>query len=417
MSIRFKKHPFRTSRKPIVSTLLCFLLTQVFLISACKKTVIPSSPSSISGAQNLCPGETNITYSIQPVSGATYYLWTVPDGSKILSGQGTTSIVIEFGKHSGNLTVKACNDKEDSQPTSLKITQGGVPGAWCRQLDFAGGIRTNAVGFAIGNKGYIGTGVDVSAGKYRDFWEFDPESNAWTQKADFGGGKRFDAVGFAIANKGYIGTGYDGNTRLKDFWEYDPNSNQWTIKANFGGGKRESAFGFSIGTKGYLGSGVDSNIAFVSDLWEYNVQLDSWTQKSAVISRQAAVAFSIGNYGYVGLGSGLFTPQNDFWKYDPNADQWTQLTSFPSAPRFASTTFVINNMGYLVGGYDTHVNFNGLFKFNPTTDLWDSISSFPGEERAYGIGFSIGNRGYFGIGSQGTNGTIGLNDFWVYGGE
>jgi hypothetical protein len=44
------------------------------------------------------------------------------------------------------------------------------------------------VGFSIGNKGYLGTGLDHDYPSYKkDFWEYDPVANAWTQKADFGG--------------------------------------------------------------------------------------------------------------------------------------------------------------------------------------------------------------------------------------
>ena len=42
----------------------------------------------------------------------------------------------------------------------------------------------------------------------KDFWEYDPVGNTWTQKADFGGTARYAAVGFSIGNKGYIGTGH-----------------------------------------------------------------------------------------------------------------------------------------------------------------------------------------------------------------
>ena len=34
--------------------------------------------------------------------------------------------------------------------------------------------------------------------------------NTWTQKADFGWSPRWGAVGFSIGNKGYIGMGWDG---------------------------------------------------------------------------------------------------------------------------------------------------------------------------------------------------------------
>ena len=63
--------------------------------------------------------------------------------------------------------------------------------------------------------------------------------NTWTQKADFGWSPRWGAVGFSIGNKGYIGMGWDvSNQPLKNFWEYDQIANTWTQKADFGGGER-----------------------------------------------------------------------------------------------------------------------------------------------------------------------------------
>lgn len=45
----------------------------------------------------------------------------------------------------------------------------------------------------------------------------------WVMLSDFDGIPRSDAVGFAIGSKGYLGTGFDGenDVRLNDFWEYD----------------------------------------------------------------------------------------------------------------------------------------------------------------------------------------------------
>ena len=68
-----------------------------------------------------------------------------------------------------------------------------------------------AVGFSIGSKGYIGTGLLIVTFHFKDFWEYDPATNTWTQKADFGGTARTNAVGFSIGSKGYIGTGNDGS--------------------------------------------------------------------------------------------------------------------------------------------------------------------------------------------------------------
>lgn len=57
----------------------------------------------------------------------------------------------------------------------------------------------------------MGTGTDIDSEYLKDFWEYDPEADRWTRKADLGGTKnteRRNAVGFAIGDKGYIGTGY-----------------------------------------------------------------------------------------------------------------------------------------------------------------------------------------------------------------
>jgi hypothetical protein len=40
--------------------------------------------------------------------------------------------------------------------------------------------------------------------------------------ANFGGAVRDSAVGFSIGNNGYLGMGYNGSSNYQDFWEYEP---------------------------------------------------------------------------------------------------------------------------------------------------------------------------------------------------
>ena len=68
----------------------------------------PTAPSSISGNSAPCRNQVN-TYTIAAVSGATSYVWAVPSGCTIQSGQGTTSINVMVGSTSGNVTVTAVN--------------------------------------------------------------------------------------------------------------------------------------------------------------------------------------------------------------------------------------------------------------------------------------------------------------------
>ncbi len=57
---------------------------------------IPGLPAAITGPANaVCPGSTQ-SYSIVSTAGATSYLWAVPTGAVINSGQGTTAINVTF---------------------------------------------------------------------------------------------------------------------------------------------------------------------------------------------------------------------------------------------------------------------------------------------------------------------------------
>jgi hypothetical protein len=80
----------------------------------------PSQPGCITGSVSPCRNSVK-TYTIPSVSGATSYIWTVPNGYTIQSGQGTTSINVLVGSGSGNVTVKAVNSCGMSIPRTLAI--------------------------------------------------------------------------------------------------------------------------------------------------------------------------------------------------------------------------------------------------------------------------------------------------------
>ena len=70
---------------------------------------VPAQPGSISGPASVCHNQNNVNYSIVPVAGATSYTWTVPPGTLIKNGQGTTQIKVRFGNVGGNITVQPSN--------------------------------------------------------------------------------------------------------------------------------------------------------------------------------------------------------------------------------------------------------------------------------------------------------------------
>jgi len=94
-------------------------------------TALPSSPGAISGPTSLCnPLNTTATYSIAPVAGASSYTWSVPAGTTIISGQGTTSLTVTWGFSAinagvaGQVCVTANNNNScgSGTPSCLGIT-------------------------------------------------------------------------------------------------------------------------------------------------------------------------------------------------------------------------------------------------------------------------------------------------------
>jgi PKD repeat protein/N-acetylneuraminic acid mutarotase len=296
---------------------------------------------------------------------------------------------------------------------------------WTQKADYGGIERREVVGFAINGKGYIVTGEKYE-GWYiceKDFWEYDPENDVWTQKADFAGVGRYAAIGFAIGDKGYVGWGLTSPfSYVNDFWEYDVNTNSWTQKADLGpNANREGGVGFSIGEKGYIGSGVNHDLGYgytLNDFWEYDPQSDTWTQMAdfAGESRAGAVGFCIGEMGYIGTENrdGYQVLYNDFWEYDPALDLWTQKADFGGNPRTNAASFVIGKTGYVGTGIisSNENSSDDFWAYDQNTNTWKQLEDFEGMERCFAVGFSIGVKGYFGTGWFNDNNHF--KDFWEF---
>ncbi|MGE0019769.1 MAG: HYR domain-containing protein [Draconibacterium sp.] len=82
----------------------------------------PVAPGPITGNDFVLPVSSE-TYSIDPVTNATSYTWSVPSGWTIVSGQGTTSITVTTGiaGDTGDISVIAQNDCGDSPATTLPV--------------------------------------------------------------------------------------------------------------------------------------------------------------------------------------------------------------------------------------------------------------------------------------------------------
>lgn len=77
------------------------------------------NPGPVSGSSTVCGGASGVIFHLSPVTGSFSYQWTVPPGASILSGQGDTLIVVDFGNSSsGNIQVQSFDGCNLSSSTS-----------------------------------------------------------------------------------------------------------------------------------------------------------------------------------------------------------------------------------------------------------------------------------------------------------
>ncbi len=281
-----------------------------------------------------------------------------------------------------------------------------APDSWTQKSSLPAIPRAAAFAFAIGDKGYIGGGLNFTAGgSLDDFWEYDPSADSWTQRADLGGGVRSGAVAFAIGDKGYALTGAGNSGKKKDIWEYDTLLNTWTQKTDLPAIERNYAVAFAIGKKGYLGTGYTSD-SFVSlnDFWQFDPIANTWTQKANVPGpqRSSAIGFAIGGKGYLGTGDtcdylNCFS-LNDFYCYDTLTNTWSQKANAGIFLRSNATCFAVYNKGYICTGEVNFNNSNDLLEYDPESDTWTTRASIPGPGKTNAIGFGTVNHGYVGTG-------------------
>lgn len=112
-------------------------------------TTVPPSPATIVGGASgsPCAGQTNLVYTVVPVSGASAYNWTVPAGWTITNGQGTPTITVTAGSTAGPITAVATNGCGSSTATMLALTPTStpppMPGAIAGNAIPCAGITTN----------------------------------------------------------------------------------------------------------------------------------------------------------------------------------------------------------------------------------------------------------------------------------
>ena len=77
--------------------------------------------------------------------------------------------------------------------------------------------RSNTSSFAMNGYGYVGCGEGS-----KTIWEYNPSTDLWNEKTSLEGSSRTDAIGFAINERGFILLGRSGSSYYDDVWEFKP---------------------------------------------------------------------------------------------------------------------------------------------------------------------------------------------------
>ncbi len=93
-----------------------------------------SNPGPISGESTVCYGQYAVSYSVEPNTEASAYIWNVPEHVSIVCGQNTNLILVNFNDYaeSGNIQVyitNPCDMMSSSSILAVTVNQLPVAGA------------------------------------------------------------------------------------------------------------------------------------------------------------------------------------------------------------------------------------------------------------------------------------------------
>jgi hypothetical protein len=370
---------------------------------------------SISASPSTTVGSGSIIYFSATVNhggSAPTYEWKKNSGVTATGYSYSSSTLVNSDEITAILTSNAACAKP-AKATSNKVTvsvdntltRSGH--SWETRASQSDPVdRRNASGFAIGNKAYIGVGFVMASSTLtfrKDFWEYDAATDVWTQRADVGGALvtgRYNAVGFSVGNWGYIGGGLGPSGVKKDFWQYLPfPTNAWVQRKDIPGQAREQAFAFGIGNKGYVGGGYANGQGEFKDFYEYDPSSDQWTTKADFGggNRMGGASFVLDTKGFVagGYNATLDTYYKDLWEYDQPGNAWRKKEDMPGNGRTRASSFAIGGSGYVGLGYSGAGYEGQFYQYVPSSNTWNLRPFYSGPSTInHGTGVSIGNKGF-----------------------
>ncbi|MCX6277085.1 MAG: T9SS type A sorting domain-containing protein [Bacteroidetes bacterium] len=100
-------------------------------LSKSRTILAPVAAGAIAGATPVCKGADSVAYSVPIIANAAWYIWSLPAGATIISGDSSRSVLVNFSMaaQNGSLSVYGKNEAGSGGVSPLfPITMTTVPG-------------------------------------------------------------------------------------------------------------------------------------------------------------------------------------------------------------------------------------------------------------------------------------------------
>lgn len=289
---------------------------------------------------------------------------------------------------------------------------------WGQISDFPAASRDDGTGFVLGDSAYFGTGVTPWFAPLGNFYGLNLRNDQWFDVASLPAGEeRQYAAGFNSLEHGFIMGGFNGTDFLNDVWQYNPQTNTWTEKTALPSAGRSGAACFILNDTAYIIGGKTANNVAINEVWAYAMLTDSWIQKSNLPNgnRWRGSATAINNTGYLLFGRDeVDVFHNDLLAYNSSSDSWTQVSSFPFSGRSHASLVAVDDQLLVCFGYDSLANFyNDLWAYIPQLNNWNILPGIPADGRRGGIALVAPNETVYystGLSGQGPR----IKETWKY---
>ena len=241
-------------------------------------------------------------------------------------------------------------------------------------------------------------GFNASWAHLQDTWVYDYSANTWTNRAPStsppatgGHCLSYDWQSQqVIFFGGRISGGGATLVMYHETWAYDYNANTWT---NLTTGSHPTPRAWTdmvyvVGSDRHIMfGGIGDSAATYSDTWEYNYNTNTWTNRAPGLGPSARfdhrMVYDSTNDKVILVGGASVggVLRSDVWAYDYDSNTWTQRASFPTAIAAHGLAYDSDmKRVVLFGGaldFDETSVSDQTWTYNYTTDTWTQLTPIP----------------------------------------